>query len=105
VSISVNVARQNWPLSAVSGYLFFTLVAHVCPEAVQLTALDPIPGQQLRFQRRGVLGGISQPGQDGVFFVPLHAAQATDPIPFGQQGEGLYDLVRRRATTIEDWFR
>jgi hypothetical protein len=26
-------------------------------------------------------------------------------IPFGQQGEGLYDLVRRRATTIEDWFR
>jgi len=61
--------------------LLFTLVAHVCPEAVQLTALDPIPGQQLRFQRCGVLGGISQPGQDGVFFVPLHAAQATDPIP------------------------
>jgi hypothetical protein len=28
-----------------------------------------------------VLGGISQPGQDGVFFVPLHAAQATDPTP------------------------
>lgn len=47
-------------------------------------------------------GGIAEPGQDGVFLVPLDAAQATDPTPFGQEGEGLNDLVRRNATTIED---
>ena len=105
VSISINVARQNWPLSAVSGYLFFTLVAHVCPEAVQLTALDPIPGQQLRFQCCGVLGGISQPGQDGVFFVPLHAAQANSLRP-ARRGS-----LRSRPQACDDdrrsclWFR
>jgi len=62
----VHIDQCGAPELAAFGSLripFFTLVAHVCPEAVQLTALDPIPGQQLRFQRCGVLGGISQPGQ------------------------------------------
>jgi hypothetical protein len=40
--------------------------------------------------------------QSGIFFVPFDPCQATDPIPFSDEGQSLYDLLGWRPPTIED---
>lgn len=49
-----------------------------------------------------MLGRIGQPRQDGIFFVPFDPRQAADPVPFGDEGQRLYDLLVWRPPPIED---
>jgi len=50
LTISYRVERQNFPLSSVSGQLFFSLVVNVCPERIQLATLDPELSHQHSFE-------------------------------------------------------
>ena len=43
----------------------------------------------------GMLGGISQPTQDGVFLEALGSRQTTDPTAFSQKHQGLQNILLR----------
>jgi hypothetical protein len=49
-----------------------------------------------------VLGGIPDPGQNRVLFLPFDACQTGDSIPFCHQGQGFDSLVVGRAAAKED---
>ena len=49
-----------------------------------------------------MLGGNPKPGRNRVLFVPLHPRQATDANAFGDERQGLNDLLFGRPATIED---
>src|SRR5690606_4889382 len=73
LSMSSSVERMNWPRVAVSGWLFFSLVAHIGPQGIQLAALDLEVAQQDGLDLLGMLSRFPQPGQNRIFLETLGA--------------------------------
>jgi hypothetical protein len=93
---------MNCPLSGVSGCLFFSFVAHVSPQTIQLATLDTIVFHQHLFHRLRMFTRIPQPTQNGVFFVPFDTAQTADATAFRQQGQRFENLVFGCAFLVKE---
>jgi hypothetical protein len=66
---------------------FFTFVADIGPQAVQLTAGNPVIHHQDGFQLTDLRRRFPQPVENRAFLVARGAAHTADPIAFGQLGQ------------------
>jgi len=73
---------------------FFAFVADIGPQAVQLTAGNPVIRHQTGFQLTDLRRRFPQPVENRVFLVACGAAYTADPIAFGQLGQRFDNFVR-----------
>lgn len=85
VSISIIWRARTGHFRRFLDSLFFTFVADVGPEAVQLPPADLVVRHQGLLDGFCVLGGIAEPVQDGVFLMPFDPRQAAHADAFGHK--------------------
>ncbi|MEZ4711890.1 MAG: hypothetical protein R3A44_32190 [Caldilineaceae bacterium] len=102
MSLSIMVERQNWPRLSLSRYPFFTFVAHMGPETIELTATQAIVGQQDVFDGFGMQTGSSEPRQDRVFLEALHPTDTANAHPLGDQRQAFDDFLLWRPPAVKE---